>query len=133
MGYFDLVAPSPISLGNGKLHSGDGELIVPRELAVAEVEEYVQLHSKAANNAGEADFDGMEVHAINAHLHDQFSQTVSMNGRMKRQLVWKGRSFALAPCSDSSFRDLLPTFTTFIERVRDAHSNFAYTHAIESH
>ena len=28
-------------------------------------------------------------------------------------------------------KDPLPTFTTFIERVRDAHPNFAYIHVIE--
>ena len=38
-GGFDLVAPSPIPLG----HSGDGELVVPRELTAAELREYVRL------------------------------------------------------------------------------------------
>ncbi len=28
-------------------------------------------------------------------------------------------------------KDPLPTFTTFIERVRDAHPNFAYIHVVE--
>ena len=36
---FDLVAPSPIPLG----HSGDGELVVPREFTAAELRAYVRL------------------------------------------------------------------------------------------
>ena len=72
-GGFDIVAPSPIPLA----HSGDGELVVPRELTVAELREYVQLYSKAASNAIEAGFDGVEVHAANGYLLDQFLQTVS--------------------------------------------------------
>ena len=72
-GGFDIVAPSPIPLA----HSGDGELVIPRELTVAELREYVQLYSKAASNAIEAGFDGVEVHAANGYLLDQFLQTVS--------------------------------------------------------
>jgi NADPH2 dehydrogenase len=69
-GGFDLVAPSPIPLSNS---SGD----VPRELTNAELKEYVELYSKAARNAIEAGFDGVEVHAANGYLLDQFLQTVS--------------------------------------------------------
>ena len=50
---------------------------VPRELTVAEIKEYVQLYSKAARNAIEAGFDGVEVHAANGYLLDPFLQTVS--------------------------------------------------------
>jgi NADPH2 dehydrogenase len=66
-GGFDLVAPSPISFDNN----------VPRELTVAEIKEYVQLYSKAASNAIKAGFDGVEIHAANGYLLDQFLQTVS--------------------------------------------------------
>jgi len=59
------------------LHSGDGELIVPRELTVAEIIEYVQLYSKAASNAIEAGFDGVDVHAAKDYLLNQSLQTVS--------------------------------------------------------
>ena len=66
-GGFDFVAPSPISFSNN----------VPRELTVVEIKEYVQLYSKAASNAIEAGFDGVEIHAANGYLLDQFLQTVS--------------------------------------------------------
>jgi 2,4-dienoyl-CoA reductase-like NADH-dependent reductase (Old Yellow Enzyme family) len=75
-GNFDLIAPSPVPLGKG-LQPGGGEVVVPRELTVAELREYAQLFSKAASNAIEAGFDGVEVHAANGYLLDQFLQTVS--------------------------------------------------------
>ena len=76
-GGFDLVAPSPIPLrvSNGT-EPGDND-VVPRELTVSELREYLQLYSKAASNAIEAGFDGVEVHAANGYLLDQFVQTVS--------------------------------------------------------
>ena len=40
-GDFDLVAPSPIPLGNDGPHSSDGEYVVLRELTRAELREYV--------------------------------------------------------------------------------------------
>ena len=76
-GDYGLVAPSPISLGSDGPHSGDGEIVVPHELTAAEIREYVQLYSKAASNAIEAGFDGVELHAANGYFLDQFLQTVS--------------------------------------------------------
>jgi len=48
--------------------------VVPRELSVAEIKEYVQLHTTAAKNAIQAGFDGVEFHAANGYLLDQFLQ-----------------------------------------------------------
>ena len=66
---FDVVSASPIPYKDGA-H-------VPRELTVAEIKEYVQLYSKAAANAIKAGFDGVEIHAANGYLPDQFLQTMS--------------------------------------------------------
>lgn len=70
-GGFDFVGPSPIPLTSNK-ESG-----TPRELTVAEIKEYVQLYAKAARNAMEAGFDGVEIHGANGYLLDQFLQSVS--------------------------------------------------------
>jgi len=153
-GGFDLVAPSPISLGNNGPHASEGEPVVPRELTHAELREYVQLYSKAARNAIEAGFDGVEVHAANGYLPDQFLQTVtnertdeyggSVENRVRFPLeVINGvvetigaerTAVRISPWSKfqgMGMKDPLPTFTTFIERVRDAHPNFAYIHVVE--
>ena len=76
-GGFDIIAPSPIPLSNDGPHSGGGEVVVPRELTHAELREFAQLYSKAASNAIEAGFDGVELHAANGYLLDQFLQTTT--------------------------------------------------------
>ncbi|KAF8259513.1 putative NADPH2 dehydrogenase chain OYE2 [Lactarius quietus] len=154
-GGFDVVAPSPIPLRvpNGT-PSDDGELVIPRELTAAELREYVQLYSKAASNAIEAGFDGVEVHAANGYLLDQFLQTVSnertdgyggsIDNRVRFPLEVINAVVAtigaertavrISPWSkyqDMGMDDPLPTFTALIERVRDAHPNFAFIHAVE--
>ena len=169
-GGFDLVAPSPLPLS-------DSSGAVPRELRTAEIREYVQLYSKAASNAIEAGFDGVEVHAANGYLLDQFLQTVSnertdeyggsvdnrvrfplevinaivetigvertavrvspwskFQGEARMTCIFRappGSSNASFILLDMGMKDPLPTFTTFIKRIRDAHPNFAYVHAVE--
>ncbi|KAH9009990.1 NADH:flavin oxidoreductase/NADH oxidase [Lactarius hengduanensis] len=143
-GDFDLVAPSPIPIENN----------VPRELTVAEINEYVQLYSKAASNAIKAGFDGVEIHAANGYLPDQFLQTVSnertdeYGGSLENRVRFplevvnaivaavgaERTAIRLSPWSqfqDMGMKDPLPTFTTFIERIRDEHPNLAYIHVIE--
>ncbi|KAJ7869138.1 hypothetical protein B0H14DRAFT_3440840 [Mycena olivaceomarginata] len=45
----------------------------PRPLTVDEIQEYVQLYATAASNAvHKAGFDGVEIHAANGYLLDQF-------------------------------------------------------------
>src|SRR5712675_1331082 len=76
-GGFDLVAPSPIPLIVHESYIPGAEAsvpVVPRELSVAEIKEYVQLHTTAAKNAIQAGFDGVEFHAANGYLLDQFLQ-----------------------------------------------------------
>ncbi|KAF8267289.1 FMN-linked oxidoreductase [Lactarius quietus] len=151
---FDLVAASPIPLPKGGPHSSDGEEVIRRELTVAELREYAQMHSKAASNAIEAGLDGVEIHAANGYLLDQFLQTVtnertdeyggSVENRVRFPLeVIKAISdtigaertaVRISPWSKfqgMGMRDPLPTFTTLVERVRDAHPNLAYIHVIE--
>ena len=68
------MAPSPIPLPTKDADKAP----VPRALTVEEIREYVQLFASAARNAVlGAGFDGVEIHAANGYLPDQFLQTVT--------------------------------------------------------
>ncbi|KAH9079204.1 FMN-linked oxidoreductase [Lactarius deliciosus] len=145
-GGFDLVSPSPVPLSSGEPHSGDGELVVPRELTTAEIKEYAQSYSKAASNAIEAGFEGVEVPAANGYIPDHFLQTISSKrtGEYMRSVdnrvhfpleeidaVVETIGAPWSKCQDMGMKDPLPAFTTFIEPIRDGHRNSAYIHAVE--
>ncbi|KAI0297537.1 hypothetical protein B0F90DRAFT_1739261 [Multifurca ochricompacta] len=151
-GDFDLVAPSPIPLIDNYTPVKK-EPVVPRELTVSEIKEYTQLYSKAASNAIEAGFDGVEIHSANGYLLDQFLQDVtnkrtdnyggSVENRLRFPLAVvdavvkavgaERTAIRLSPWSkfqSMGMKDPLPTFTTLVERIRDTHPNLAYIHVI---
>jgi N-ethylmaleimide reductase len=73
------VAPSAIRAEQVKAFIATGhdtgtlvEPSVPRELSVAEIRELVASYAQAAKNALEAGFDGVEIHAANGYLINQF-------------------------------------------------------------
>lgn len=73
------VAPSAVAATGVRvfIETGPGEGMLtapstPRELSTAEVKEIVQLYRKAAENAKEAGFDGVELHSANGYLINQF-------------------------------------------------------------
>lgn len=73
------VAPSAIQAEKVKafVETGDGagELVppsVPQALSVAGIAEVVALYAQAAQNALDAGFDGVEIHAANGYLVNQF-------------------------------------------------------------
>ncbi len=70
------VAPSAVK-ANGQNYTDDGmkEFAEPRELSTAEVKQTVQAFAKAAKNAIDAGFDGVELHAANGYLVHQFLGT----------------------------------------------------------
>src|ERR1700676_4664374 len=75
------VAPSAI-IPQGKAfienERGEGELVPfvrPRALDIEEIPYVVGQYERAARNAMAADFDGVEIHAANGYLLDQFIQT----------------------------------------------------------
>jgi N-ethylmaleimide reductase len=75
------VAPSAI-IPEGKAfienELGEGELVPfvrPRALVIEEIPYLVAQYERAAKNARDADFDGVEIHAANGYLLDQFIET----------------------------------------------------------
>jgi N-ethylmaleimide reductase len=57
---------------------GEGELVPfvrPRALTIEEIPFLVRQYERAAKNAQAADFDGVEIHAANGYLPDQFIET----------------------------------------------------------
>jgi len=79
-----LVAPSAIPLPTKTNNNDDSTPspppIPPRALTVEEIEECVRLYASAAENAVlRAGFDGVEIHAANGYLPDQFLQTNANN------------------------------------------------------
>ena len=67
------VAPSAICpQGNAITYSGMQPFVTPRALSVVEIQGIVEDYRQAAKNALEAGFDGVEIHAANGYLLDQF-------------------------------------------------------------
>lgn len=70
------VAPSAIApKGHVSLLRPQRPFVTPRALETQEVRQIVQLYRKGAENAKRAGFDGVEIHAANGYLIDQFLQT----------------------------------------------------------
>lgn len=67
------VAPSAIKpAGQAFTYSGLQDFVTPRALAADELPGIVADYAQAARNALEAGFDGVEIHAANGYLLDQF-------------------------------------------------------------
>jgi N-ethylmaleimide reductase len=71
------VAPSAIQLAGDEIHTPDGKkpYEVPRALEADEIPRIVALFKQAAVYAKAANFDGIELHAANGYLLDEFLQS----------------------------------------------------------
>lgn len=145
LGDFDLVSSSAIPA------SADSP--VPRALTESEIQTYIADFAQAARNAVAAGFDGVEIHAANGYLVDQFLQDVS-NTRTDR---WGGSvanraRFALevtraivdaigadrtairlspfSPFQGMRMADPVPQFAHVAREL--ARFNLAYTHIVEA-
>ncbi|MCX2723087.1 alkene reductase [Roseibium salinum] len=69
----DPVAPSAIA-ANSKTFDGTGfvDTPTPRALEISEIPGIIEDYTRAAENAKRAGFDGVEIHAANGYLIDQF-------------------------------------------------------------
>ena len=67
------VAPSALKpAGQAFTYSGLQDFVTPRALETGEIPAIIEDYRKAAQNAQAAGFDGVEVHAANGYLLDQF-------------------------------------------------------------
>ena len=68
------VGPSPVPIEGQQIETPDGrqDFEVPRTLTTEEVEQIVEDYVQAGQNAREAGFDGIELHAANGYLPAQF-------------------------------------------------------------
>lgn len=66
--------PSPVPITGYQYRSPSGRIPyeMPRELTTADIAEIVKAYGAAAQNAVRAEFDGVELHAANGYLIDQF-------------------------------------------------------------
>ncbi|MEM1296427.1 MAG: alkene reductase [Verrucomicrobiota bacterium] len=71
------VAPSAVRLEGDQIHTPNGkqDYEVPRSLETSEIPGIIALFKSAAEVAKEAGFDGIEVHAANGYIIDQFLQS----------------------------------------------------------
>ncbi|KAI1359246.1 NADH:flavin oxidoreductase/NADH oxidase family protein-like protein [Xylaria arbuscula] len=144
-GLANLVGPSAIPFAEGAP--------VPRPLTVEEIKEIIQDFATAAKNAISAGFDGIELHAANGFLIDQFIQDVSNQrddayggsvenrSRFAYELM-KAVADAIgpervgirlspwSPAAGMKMADPIPQFTDVIRKA--AQLNLAYIHMIES-
>ncbi|EPQ51238.1 FMN-linked oxidoreductase [Gloeophyllum trabeum ATCC 11539] len=126
----------------------------PRALTIPEIDEYFSLYATAARNALKAGFDGVEVHAANGYLVDQFLQDVvnkredAYGGSVERRcrfalevvdavvrVVGAERvGIRLSPWAtfnDMRMPDPVPTFSHLVSSLRAAHPSLAYLHLVE--
>lgn len=82
------VAPSALPITNDEVHTPDGKkpYDIPRELRDDEIPAIVAGFKKAAENAKLAGFDGVEIHAANGYLIDEFLR----DGANKRTGLYGG-------------------------------------------
>ncbi|MEM9997013.1 MAG: alkene reductase [Bacteroidota bacterium] len=69
------VAPSPIPIAGKRVPLPDGskaDYEVPHPLTIAEIEETAEAYRLGAAHAKRAGFDGVEIHAANGYLIEQF-------------------------------------------------------------
>lgn len=149
------LAPSPIN-PNEKVFTPNGfeETVTPKEMTVEDIKRTISHFKKAAINAKEAGFDGVEIHSSNGYLFHQFFNN-SSNKRTDDYggtIVNKTRFFfevldeikqvfpenkigvRLNPSLHGVFgmtadEETIPTFDYIVERLNDY--NLAYLHLSE--
>jgi N-ethylmaleimide reductase len=149
------VAPSAIAITNDEIHTPDGKFpyTVPRELADAEIPTIIAGFKAAAVNAKAAGFDGVEIHAANGYLLDEFLRdganqrsgayggAVENRARLLLEVlaatieVWDSNRVGVRISPLNSFnsmtdRDPVATFSWLASKLNDYH--LAYLHVMRA-
>lgn len=129
------------------------DLAVPQEMTQDDIDTTIATYAQAAKNAIAAGFDGVEIHAANGYLIDQFLQDTcnkrtdkyggSVENRSRFALevtqavidaVGADRTgLRLSPYSEfqgMKMKDPLPQFTDVIQKLNKLH--LAYLHLVEA-
>lgn len=147
------VAPSAIK-PEGKAYTEKGfkDLLTPRALSSAEITGIIEQYVHAARTAKAAGFDGIELHAANGYLIDQFIRDKtnyrqdryggSLTNRCRFLLellealaeVWPGeqtgiRFSPVSPVNDMADSQPLATFSYVIKEIN--RFNLLYLHCVE--
>ena len=127
--------------------SGMVEILEPRALRADELPGVVEQFRQGAQNAKLAGFDGVEIHAANGYLLDQFLRTRSnrrtdeYGGSVENRLrfpmmvveavvdVWGGERTGIRVSPTGSFNDMadedpVSTYAAFARRLNDAGITF---------
>lgn len=147
------VAPSAIQpAGEAVTYEGMQAFVTPRALGIEEIAGIVQQYGQATRNARAAGFDGIEIHAANGYLIDQFlrdgtnHRTDAYGGsfehrfRFLKEVVeavtreWDGAHTGLRLSPENSFNDISDsqpqtTFTRIAEQLNTY--QLAYLHIVE--
>ena len=148
------VAPSAIQpTGQAFTYEGLQPFVTPRALDLAEIPAIIEQFSLAATHARDAEFDGVEIHAANGYLLDQFLRDGtnhradgyggSLDNRVRLLLevtdavtsVWDSSQVGIRLSPLNSFNDMFDsqpdvTFTALVEQLRPR--GLAYLHMVES-
>lgn len=146
---YSFVAPSSIGLKTRPSPQ------LPRPLTIPEIKEYVKLFAKAAHDAVNiAGFDGIELHAANGYLVDQFFQPCSnqrtdeYGGSIENRnrfgleiidAICKAIGphkvgIRLSPWShfqEMGMDDPIPQFSHLVQKIVENHPDMAYIHVVE--
>lgn len=148
------VSASPIKINGDSLHTPVGKqpYETPRALATAEVSAVVEDYRRAAEGAKAAGFDGVEIHAANGYLINQFldsktnHRTDRYGGSLENRYrflqeiveailtVWPANRVAVRLSPNGNFNDMgAPDFRetfTYVAAQLNAYA-LAYLHVVD--
>ena len=94
------VSASNVGMRGGKeTPSGKKPYVAPLALTIKEINQIIKDYAKAAKNAMEAGFDGVQIHGANGYLIDQFlNDNTNLRDDVYGQTIENKSRFALEVC-----------------------------------